>query len=307
MKCPKCGYVTSEHKHNCGKCGYAFPAGRAITPGGTPPPPAPDPDPSSLKPESIAEVPEWRKQVTEKVRAYGEKKKYLTTPPQPLKPASAEPLAERVDSKALVQDKNPPGRAPISPTRVAPAAEPSLAPPVDSAQVSADPAIQRPARIILPVEIQAGDLSGLDLEDEEGEGISDSQVLYLGRRAVSFLVDTLILVALHFFLIYICAEIIGFSYQQMLRQAWEPLAGVFLLFHCVYYLYFYRTSRQTPGQVFVAVELRDPMSGNVSAGRILIRWAAMVFLNIFNLLPLLKKRNYLLLDRLSGTEIRKLR
>src|SRR5262245_24163190 len=35
--------------------------------------------------EMKAETPEWKKEVAEKVRAYGERKKRLTTPPNPIK------------------------------------------------------------------------------------------------------------------------------------------------------------------------------------------------------------------------------
>ena len=162
-------------------------------------------------------------------------------------------------------------------------------------------------RTIVPIEVKAEDLRDLGLEDDEQSETYGNLELNLGRRSVALFIDTFILLALHFFLIYLCAQIIGYSYRDLLRQAWQPFVGVFLLFHFVYYIYFYRTSRQTPGQVFVAIELRDPMSGAVSSEKIIIRWTVMIFFNVFNFLPLLERRRYLLLDRLSKTEIRKLR
>jgi uncharacterized RDD family membrane protein YckC len=91
------------------------------------------------------------------------------------------------------------------------------------------------------------------------------------------------------------------------KGSWPALLGVFLLAHCLYYVYFYSTSRQTPGQVFVALELRDPLSSRISLQRILVRWLSMVILNVLNFIPLISKKNYLLLDQFSGTEIRSLK
>ncbi len=336
MKCPKCGYVTSESRQNCGRCGHTLHLA-ARSPVADPP----DQDNitvgSSTQPDPAGRltVPEWRKQVTEKVKAYGERKKYLTTPPGPLKDTAAADTAA-APSAAPIREDHPPvqqrsgaaARTPVvmkeqqrptpkrTPERiVVPAAPVTVEKPpaaAAAAAAAATPAAAqllkpRPTRILLDVE--ADDFKSLDLvQDEKDEDYSEQPVeLYLLRRGVALLIDTAILLALHFFLIYVCAQIIGYDYPQLLAQAWQPFLGVFFLFHCVYYLYFYRTSRQTPGQVFLGIELRDPASGTIRASKILIRWACMVFLNVLNFFTLFESRKYLLLDRISGTEIRKLR
>ncbi|PWT92572.1 MAG: hypothetical protein C5B54_03325, partial [Acidobacteria bacterium] len=85
-----------------------------------------------------------------------------------------------------------------------------------------------------------------------------------------------------------------------------PVAGALALIHGGYYCYFYKVFHQTPGQVFLKLELRDPVTGNIAIGKIITRWLAMVFLNLFNLVPLFWGSD-LLLDRLSRTYIRQLK
>lgn len=366
MKCPKCGYVTSESKQNCGKCGNPLPAAAGRNPGTAVTTPDPDPSaapvsagPASADPQKPIPVPEWRKQVTEKVKAYGERKKYLTTPPGPLKdsssgayiqqpPPAPSPQYEQQQQHQQEQSLSPAPDNPVHarrPAPVVPATAPTPRPPVvlperqerpeqvpaaDDASgappqpyqpqppakekaAAAEPKPKpapapTPTRIVL--DVHADDLNDVAFfEDEEpAEVLSDQPAeLYLARRGAALLIDSVILLALHFFLIWVCAQIIGYDYQHLLAQVWQPFLGVFLIFHCVYYFYFYRTSRQTPGQVFLGIEVRDPAAGTITASKILIRWAAMVFLNVINFLTLFESDRYLLLDRLSRTEIRKLR
>lgn len=303
MKCLKCGFVTSETKEQCARCGSPLPAHlaaprnsahRIVTP--APPPPQQEPSP---------EVPDWRKEVTRKVKEYGEKKKILTTPPQPLRDN------RKVDIQpepALFAEPDPP--RPKITTSVLSRVEPPEPDPPPPPPAPAGPLPEpRMIRQLPPLdeEIFAGDLE-LDTFEEEDEMPGDEGTrLYLGRRAGSLLIDSAIIVVLHAVLLYLCAEIISRSFHDLLLETWLPLAGIFLLFHCLYYSYFYKTSRQTPGQVFFGVEIRDPMAGGISLQRILVRWFCFVFLNVFNFIPLLLGRHFLLLDRISGTRIQSLK
>jgi len=56
--------------------------------------------------------------------------------------------------------------------------------------------------------------------------------------------------------------------------------------------------------VFLSLELRDPGSSVIPIGKVLARWLAMVLLNIFNFLPVLIGKRFLLMDFLSSTEMR---
>ena len=330
MKCLKCGYVTSETNENCARCGSALP------------PPASSRTPARMRPQNHAPVtpnsepgaslPDWRQEVSRKVKEYGEKKRILTTPPHALKheqqPESVEQeqrsggaeeqggrgAEERRGGGAggqavnkrpkVVTDATP--RVEPQPEIRAPEKRSTFAAPAASLEL--EPRIPRP---ILPPEqeIYAGDLEeGLELAlaAEPPTGLDTSSLL-LGSRAAALAIDNTILVVLHAGLLYLCAEIISYNLRDLFVEAWLPLTGIFLLFHCLYYAYFYKTSRQTPGQVFFGIELRDPGAGAVPLGKVIGRWFALVFLNVFNLAPLLMGRPFLLLDRLSGTEIRSLK
>lgn len=311
MKCLKCGYVTSESKEKCARCGSPLPvkpASRVPARHRQVTPPAP-PEPAPPAPPSDA-LPDWRKEVSRKVKAYGEKKKILTTPPQPLKEGEAPSAAEL--------DPDPP--APVHPPRprIATSAFSRVEPPEP---FTPDPppappsAPHEPEPLPRPLppfdeEIFAEDLNQEFVADEPLEEEEDAVAgppLYLGRRTVSFVIDSMILVALHTGLLYLCSEIISYNFHDLFVEAWLPLAGIFLLFHCLYYLYFYKTSRQTPGQVFFGIELRDPLAGTIAVRKILLRWLCMVVLNIFNLVPVVTGRRFLVLDRVSGTQVRTLK
>lgn len=285
------------------RCGSALPGkGEARdnpAPAAVPPAPPSPPQPAVAHPGP--EVPEWRKQVTQKVREYGERKKLLTTPPGPIKETppdepsfAAEPeLVERAQpAQSVTPDPAPAVR------------EMSRAPAVEPPAPRPGPA---PRSAELPVDVAPGDL--MDFEDEEepeGEPAPARRPLLLGRRLVSLLLDNMLLVVLHSALIYLVAQIISFQFLDLVRVAVVPLAAIFLLFHFVYYAYFYKTSRQTPGQVFFGIELRDPLSSQISTGKIAARWLCMVVLNVLNLLPALAGKP-LLLDQISKTEIKTLR
>lgn len=330
MKCLKCGYVTSESKETCSRCGSPLPPPVGMRAPARPRQQTPTTTPNPQAPESAVHLPDWRKEVSRKVKEYGEKKKILTTPPQPLKEAADRGgRGAEEQGSGGVEER---GREVVMPPVVA--ARPKIAtdaslriepqplppdppktvvpePPLFSTSAAAlepEPRHQRPLPP-LEAEIHAGDL-GEEFELEEPLALEPSTPaapLHLSRRAAALAIDNTILVALHAGLLYLCAEIISRSFRDLFADAWLPLLGIFLLFHCLYYAYFYMTSRQTPGQVFFGIELRDPTAGTISLGKVLSRWFSLVLLNIFNLVPVLTGRHFLLLDRISGTEIRTLK
>ena len=295
MKCPQCGFVTSEWKRQCEKCGTALPKMPKLT---TPSPSSPEPPPpQSSVPQP--EVPEWRKEVTQKVKAYGERKRTLLTPPRPWKENPEQPveLAPTLKSELPPPPSNP-EPPPIGTLSSAPLHQKVSA--ETFPQPSGTP-IQAPR-----AEIWNTDLQELEIEPEAATSGGPVR-LYLGRRAASLLVDHTILIILYSAVLYSFSYLIEANLQGFVRSSWPALLGVFLLVHCLYYVYFYSTSRQTPGQVFFVLEVRDPLSSHISLQKILIRWLAMVGLNFLNLFPLFDKRKPLLLDQISKTEIRSLR
>lgn len=146
----------------------------------------------------------------------------------------------------------------------------------------------------------------MDMDVDPAEAPPKRPPRLLFRRACSLLLDSTFLVVLHAALIYLVSQIISHPFEELARGASIPLLSIFLLFHYVYYAYFYKTSRQTPGQVFFAIELRDPLSSRISLAKITIRWLSLVLLNIVNLVPVVLGKA-LLLDQLSRTEIRSLK
>lgn len=329
MKCLKCGYVTSESKETCSRCGSPLPPPVGMRAPARPRQQTPATTPNPQAPETGVHLPDWRKEVSRKVKEYGEKKKILTTPPQPLRGAEErgsggveEQGSGRAEEQGnevvmppvsaarpkIVTDASlriePPHLPPDPPEPPAP--EPMYSP--AAAALEPEPRLSRPLPA-LEADINAGDL-GEDFQLEAALALEPSTPaapLYLGRRAVALAIDSTILVALHAGLLYLCAEIISRNFRDLFADAWLPLTGIFLLFHCLYYAYFYMTSRQTPGQVFFGIELRDPNAGTIALGKVLSRWFSLVFLNVFNLVPVLTGRRFLLLDRISGTEIRTLK
>lgn len=302
MKCPKCGFITSDLKKQCMRCGSALPGkGEARdNPAPAAAPPAPAPPQPAVAPTG-SEVPEWRKQVTQKVREYGERKKLLTTPPGPIKETPPEELSFPAEPELVERAQSAQPAAP----NPAPAVREPRAPVPEPPAPRPDP---EPRSVELPVDVAPEDFMDFEQEEEEPEGEASParRPLLLGRRLVSLLLDNMLLVVLHSALIYLVAQIISFQFLDLVRVAVVPLAAIFLLFHFVYYAYFYKTSRQTPGQVFFGIELRDPLSAQISTGKIAVRWLCLVVLNVLNLLPALAGKP-LLLDQISKTEIKTLR
>jgi uncharacterized RDD family membrane protein YckC len=233
------------------------------------------------------EAPEWKKEVAEKVKAYGERKKRLTTPPGPLKennPASAAMPAEPPVSEPprISQPVSSPPRIRIDEPEPA-TATPTSQPDIWTENLEALPGLKE------------------FLENEEEPQAPPES--YLLRRIAAGIIDhTIILVLLLVFLG-------GFSLftgqpMETLFAAWKTTVPIFLVIHLVYHLYFYRSARQTPGMVFLSLELRDPSVAVIPLAKILSRWLCLVFLNVFNFIPALRGKPYLLLDQISGTELR---
>lgn len=270
MKCPRCGFFTPAPKSQCSKCGFRLLRNNKSEE-------QEDPQPST--------VPEWRKEVSEKARAYGERKKRLNTPPRPLKEAPAEtPARAEAELPVTADDLG----ISIDPHR------PDQEPLVILQNPEPDSSVDPPPRFI-PQEW---------LDDSEDQSQTTEKPLLLGRRAAAFLVDHVVLIVLNVLLFYVCSLMIHYEPLTLIQTAWLPLGGLFLSFHFIYYAYFYKTSRQTPGQLFFGLELRDPGSSNISFWKIVVRWTSMVFLNVLNFIPLGMKDGQLLLDQLSNTEIR---
>jgi hypothetical protein len=158
-----------------------------------------------------------------------------------------------------------------------------------------------------PVDVWTGDVEALpgfqeflEREREEEQAGASS---YLWRRIAAGTIDhTIIIVLLFVFL----GGFSLFSGQPMetLIRSWGTTVPIFLFIHLVYHLYFYRSARQTPGMVFLSLELRDPSASVIPLTKILSRWVSLVVLNVFNFIPALKGKHYLLLDQISGTELR---
>src|SRR5262245_37486713 len=102
MKCPKCGFNNNRSGTRCLSCGISFREQQQLT----------------IEPEQVQQsaqtIPDWRKEVTRKAREFGERKKYLTTPPRPLKehvhqaqPEQREPIRTSVEVAAAVEPEPP--------------------------------------------------------------------------------------------------------------------------------------------------------------------------------------------------------
>lgn len=283
MKCPRCGFTNSRPGTRCIKCGNPFPEQQQL----------------SIEPEPVlqaqASVPEWRKEVTRKAREFGERKKILTTPPRPLKehvsapepPAKREPIMPRVEVGAAIEPEPSHITSEVFPP------PPLKAPP--------QPIIREP-QPVRRIELDIEEMLPPEIEVESDSG--ETHPLYIGRRFAALLADHTILVGVAFGVMFFFRKVLSYDLTKKFESGWLPIIGTILLFHFLYYFYFHKTSRQTPGQVFLSLEIRNPSGGSISAGKVFGRWAALVFLNIFNLLPLFLGKNFLLLDLLSGTEVR---
>jgi uncharacterized RDD family membrane protein YckC len=241
------------------------------------------------------QLPEWKKEVAEKVKAYGERKKRLTTPPYPIKETNQTQPAYNtpVQSVAPIRDLHPVIEEHPAPViREDPAKEPHFATPAEAVASSA-------------FEIWPEDIQGLaPAPTKEESEQSDASGSYLFRRLLAGCVDHAILILFTAMILYGVSFMIGESIQQLILTRWKVSLPLFLLMHFIYYLYFYRVSRQTPGMLFVSLELRDPVVSVIPVGKIIVRWFAFVLLNIFNFLPVVLGKKSLLLDRISGTEMR---
>lgn len=294
MKCPNCGLVISEKRRRCSRCGTSLRRGSSDTPTTPEQLAAQGNEPE----DGSSAVPEWRKEISQKVRAYGERKKYLTTPPAPLKEEG--PPEPRI---SLVPQ---PEETPFAPQQ--------SMPPIDGKRKDTlieekSPAARHHSQASNPMnrsEIHADDYPGLVFpqSDETAESIPP---LLLVRRFGALVVDTILIFLLSFAVLWFVSWLYDKNWEVFFASMRLQSAGLFLLGHCLYYLYFYKTSRQTPAQVFFSLELRVPGLNNIPVGKILARWFSMVFLNIFNLMPVFLGKKFLLLDLLSGTEIRSLR
>ena len=320
MQCPKCGSLNPDSREQCGRCGTPLPETMSVP------------------------VPDWRKEVTKKVKAYGDRKKSLTTPPGPIKersvalddlpePASIaeEPHLAEAESKPVVEPPRPSifqkkPREAFSPPP--PPSQPPRWPISNQNSNSAAELRARSRKLSEEIDIWKDDLVSEEIieepeEPQELRGLreasrkllldsnSDSarpSTTYIWRRTAAFFIDTIVLTGSYAALVYAYSALVQDDVVPLVRAAWPAICELFLLAHFLYYLYFYSTSRQTPGQVFFSIELRDSGGGSdIPFHKILVRWLSMVLFNLLNLLPLLFGKNQLLMDQISGTEIRALK
>lgn len=286
MRCLKCGFSNPPQRETCSKCG--LPLARI------------DSDtlssevPLSKEKKSERPVSEWRQEVVEKAKAYGERKRTLTTPPRPLK---------EQEEEGEEPEKAPVKVAPSGATPRSTSPEPTP----DTGRPSEVSALRNVTPPVIPqaMEIQAGDVADWNRFDVDSE-TQDAHPVRLWKRGASLLIDSTIIIVLIGGSVLVAGRLLAYDWRAFVQNTWTSLLELSLLFHCLYYAYFYKTSRQTPGQVFFSLELRDTFSSEIPLTKILIRWTALVFLNFLNLLPAIRKKP-LLLDQLSGTEIRSLK
>ncbi len=242
------------------------------------------------EPPVSAQLPEWKKEVAEKLKAYGERKKRLTTPPGPIK--------ETIEPQGIQEpvEHNP---------------EPVLheAPVYLDPHPEAKEVVFQPLETVTPstFEVWKEDLegfAGIDGVKEEEEQTTSSAAPYLLRRIGAGLIDHTILGLLLIVVLFPFSFVLGESMRWLIVSSWEATLALFLLLHFLYQLYFLRTSRQTPGMLFVSLELRDPGGQSIPVGKILLRWLTFIFLNVFNLLPAVLGKPFLLHDHISNTEMR---
>ena len=286
MKCPNCGSTNERTDTHCLRCGAELV--EHVT--------AADQETVSVGKQA---VPDWRKEVTRKAREFGERKKFLTTPPRPLKEHASDSQSEE-STVAPVQFREIEKHAPafIEPPH-------EIQHPKEELSVHTPPQIQDP---VIPVMIQPQPSHQRFELDQQGmlqiqsESEPDAP-LHLGRRAASLIVDHAILGIAIYVVVFIFREFFSYDIQSLIQSSPFALFSALLLFHFTYYFYFLKTARQTPGQVFFSLEVRKPLS----AGKIFSRWLSLVFLNVLNVLPLFFGKKFLLMDRLSDTEVRSMK
>jgi RDD family protein len=296
--------------------------------------------------EMKSETPEWKKEIAEKVKAYGERKKRLTTPPDALKPGAenfreekietpraipvftkppeikiAESIEERpipIIRERVVSNPEPPMAVPEP--KVDPIPQPKVAPPPQPKPPKIEVAKQAPVYESKPappvvesvappaVEIWTDDLESFaSFEEPEGLNVEEHAATgapYASRRLVAGIIDHTILIVLMIVFMGAFSLLTGESMEIQIASPWRVTFPAFLIVHFIYFLYFFRATRQTPGMVFLSLELRDPGSSVIPFGKVLARWIVMVGANIFNFLPVLMGKKFLLMDLISATEMR---
>jgi uncharacterized RDD family membrane protein YckC len=301
MQCPKCGSLNPETRDHCGRCGA----------------------PLSIAAPTVA-LPDWRKEVTRKVKAYGDRKRTLTTPPGPIKGKAVavdelpepEPHAAReiplrgVEKPPAVTEKPRPStslppRRPVLPPRPEPPPHGHLE--VWKDDVASNELEEEKIESVEPPELRGLKEASRKMMLEPDFETTRAGASYFWRRAAAFCIDMVVLTGSYAALLYAYTALIQDDVMQVIFNAWPAIIELFLLVHFLYYLYFYSTSRQTPGQVFFSIELRDAGGPDIPFHKILTRWLSMVILNLFNILPVLFGKNQLLMDVISGTEIRALK
>jgi hypothetical protein len=250
--------------------------------------------------EMKSETPEWKKEIAEKVKAYGERKKRLITPQGPIK--------ESVDVSG------PPGKensVPVHSKPAEPIREEKPAPvPVERSVPDPKPEPPpAPEPVISPaLEIWTEDLHDFPAVDGSIEFISEdmpsSGEPYTGRRLIAGIIDHTILVVLLIVFMGAYSLLTGKTMEEQIATPWSVTIPAFLICHCIYYLYFFSATRQTPGMVFLSLELRSSGSALIPFGKVLARWIVMVVMNVLNFIPVLAGKKFLLMDLISATEMR---
>jgi uncharacterized RDD family membrane protein YckC len=318
MQCPKCGSLNPDSREQCSRCGA--PLSETI---------------------SAATVPDWRKEVTKKVKAYGDRKRSLTTPPGPIKERTValddmpEPAA--VEEREVLEEELKPAIEPPKPSAfqrkrdsIAPSSppQPPRWPAPNQNSSTGSELHAKSKKLSEGIDIWKDDLVSEEVIEEEEEPqelrglkeasrklLVDSDLesprvseTYFWRRTAAFFIDSVVLCGAYAALVYGYSALMQDDVIPLIRAAWPSICELLLLAHFLYYLYFYSTSRQTPGQVFFSIELRESGGGpDIPFHKILVRWLSMVLFNLFNLLPLLFGKSHLLMDQISGTEIRALK
>jgi len=245
------------------------------------------------------DTPEWKKEIAEKVKAYGERKKRLITPPGPMKENVETPF---IEPEEPVLPAYPKPQDPVIEQREASVPEPHV-----REAKPAHPHVREPVQHPL-LEVWTGDLEGGSGFEEMTASIPDEPSAaagpYTARRIVAGIIDHTILVVLLFVFLGAFSIWTGELIEDQMISPWKVTLPAFLFFHFLYYLYFFRATRQTPGMVFLSLELRDPGSSVIPIGKLLARWISMVAMNLFNFLPVLIGKRFLLMDLISATEMR---
>ena len=255
------------------------------------------------------QLPEWKKEIAEKVKAYEERKKRLTTPPHPLK-NSALQNQEEIPVKQPSPPVVPVDEAPVSRSSVIPQREHIKR--VVQAQITpAESNLEvwtEDVESVLPVNPLAikpdHQQQGIVKEDFDEEGAVPRPQLYLLRRAVALAVDHVMLITVAAVLLFVFAFFLNQSLQSLVLSRWKGSLGLFLTLHCAYHLYFWRGSRQTPGMLFVSLELRDPVLSTIGFGKLVVRWLLLVVLGPLNLVPVIIGKDFVIMDQITNTRIR---